>query len=546
MSRKNRNKKSWVFFEILQNGEFVSRTRKKFGSKSSIRITSSSKGDLPVPFYPLIQDIEIAKIDKNGVHLNLDQSWEGFATFNGKLINIASQKRNLHQYTLKDGDYCSINRRDLKVLIKICPDPDSTNRQLKGPNIYRGKLLDLWIGKASDFYALTASFILSAWIFGFFCWGLWNRPNDIPQRFIDLEPKYTIPFVFHQHISNAPETLQFNLDRKRPLASIIDYYQHYVSMLIGKPLPNSTLLFRSSKDIYNKMYYDQNAEIRKKQRTQKDAEEKQLGQIGNAIVAIPTILGETFPSQIIRLFDKISINHNSLEETLNYRRESTKEFNGEPTYEYGNYKSFNKKPKKDPKISKVLVWIPKDDEAMMYKSANSLAKSAQRERYRINKYKEKRIGLSVENTSPISIAAKSDFASWINPGDLSRLNEKLSQIHASEYGVSFKKKAKEPLLGEVESHLVDRAIKTNRFELQLCYELALRRDQLTGGTMKWRWRLDTRGKVSDITLVKSSINDTRMINCIKKKIRKWDFPRTRRGSVQITYPFHFAPINDKG
>ena len=77
--------------------------------------------------------------------------------------------------------------------------------------------------------------------------------------------------------------------------------------------------------------------------------------------------------------------------------------------------------------------------------------------------------------------------------------------------------------------------------LQLCFELALRRNQNLKGSMEWQWRLDSRGKISEIELLDSTIQDRRMIRCVRKKIANWKFPRPKRGSVEIKYPFYFAP-----
>ena len=113
-------------------------------------------------------------------------------------------------------------------------------------------------------------------------------------------------------------------------------------------------------------------------------------------------------------------------------------------------------------------------------------------------------------------------------------------MQPSTFGVK-KEKVKEPLVGELDPKLIEKIVNKNRFELQLCFELALRRNREVSGTMKWQWRLDSRGKISNLTLVSSSITDPVMKNCVRKKIAGWKFPRPRRGSVEITYPFYFKP-----
>ena len=84
-------------------------------------------------------------------------------------------------------------------------------------------------------------------------------------------------------------------------------------------------------------------------------------------------------------------------------------------------------------------------------------------------------------------------------------------------------------------------IEGNRYQLKLCYDVALRRDHAAQGTMEWSFRIDTRGQIYEIALISSTIKDEKMAQCIRQKLSKWRFPRPRHGSVEIRYPFQFAP-----
>jgi len=59
--------------------------------------------------------------------------------------------------------------------------------------------------------------------------------------------------------------------------------------------------------------------------------------------------------------------------------------------------------------------------------------------------------------------------------------------------------------------------------------------------MEWRWRIDSTGRLDALELVKSNINDPNMARCVRQKMSAWKFPKPRRGSVEITYPFEFSP-----
>ena len=98
-----------------------------------------------------------------------------------------------------------------------------------------------------------------------------------------------------------------------------------------------------------------------------------------------------------------------------------------------------------------------------------------------------------------------------------------------------------PLHLTFDPNVVESFIRENKYQLQLCYELALRRNEVASGTMEWRWRIDSRGFISDVALLSSGIKDQRMATCIRQKISTWRFPRPRRGSVEVSYPFEFSP-----
>jgi hypothetical protein len=146
------------------------------------------------------------------------------------------------------------------------------------------------------------------------------------------------------------------------------------------------------------------------------------------------------------------------------------------------------------------------------------------------------------NAAPLGLPDGSKYASFLGDIDFFLADEKLLQLQASEWGAPRKPaKSKEALVGEIDPALIERYIKQNRYQLQLCYELALRRNEAASGTMEWRWRIDSRGVISDVALVASAIKDQSMIQCIQRKISAWSFPRPRRGSVEVSYPFEFSP-----
>jgi hypothetical protein len=179
----------------------------------------------------------------------------------------------------------------------------------------------------------------------------------------------------------------------------------------------------------------------------------------------------------------------------------------------------------------------------MYAEADAAARRAQNAQRRIAAAMGKRAQLDREDDGPIAMPVGAKFASFVGGIDFSLADEKLYHLQASEYGEpkAQHRGPKEPLVGQIDPNLIESFIKNNRYQLQLCYELALRRNELATGTMEWRWRIDSRGSISDVALVSSSIADQRMVECVKRKISAWRFPRPNRGSIEVSYPFEFAP-----
>jgi hypothetical protein len=127
-------------------------------------------------------------------------------------------------------------------------------------------------------------------------------------------------------------------------------------------------------------------------------------------------------------------------------------------------------------------------------------------------------------------------------------NEKIAALKSSIWGAPSDPertmKIIEPVSGVIDSNAVEKAIASGRYQLQLCFELALRRNQSTKGNMEWSWRVDTRGAISNIYLMSSSIKDEELTHCVRKRIAGWKFPKARGGSVEIRYPFEF--MRDRG
>jgi hypothetical protein len=237
----------------------------------------------------------------------------------------------------------------------------------------------------------------------------------------------------------------------------------------------------------------------------------------------------------LRLEDKLNIWHDNAQLTLSLRKKATQEYRSDRNYDFTQYRQTAPATK-----LQVFKAEPTSEETM-YKEVERLADFAADHQKRIVKYREPVVPVTVDNSSPLIIAVDSTFLSLIEQGSFRNFNEKISQIQASTFDPDKPKIVREPLIGTLDPKLIEQTITRYRFELQLCYELALRRNQQAVGAMEWQWHLDTQGQVYDIDLVKSSISDPKMIDCVRGKIANWKWPKPQKGSIQISYPFLFRP-----
>jgi hypothetical protein len=528
-----------VFVEVHQNGEVLSTTSRPFTKRGSIFLTSHPDGELTAPFYALPTDIRILKITKRGVEVDLDPNWEGFTTFEGKIEDINSDRKSAYTHIMKKGDYGSIAYNDLRVLIRIGKERQTRLLKETTSKEYRGSSLELWFGGRHDLKFLAIGLGAALWFMGGFVLGLLKKPDDRPRDFIDLRNEYTLPFIHPKHLRNVPESLQVKYDRLVPIRSALEFAKGFTDTLLGydalKSHPARHPVFLESRQHYRQLYRKLDDDIDTILAQRDNLEGRILNDARNALVALPYVRGESFRGSLLRLEDKLNIWHENAQLTLSLRKKTTQEFTADKHYDFNEYRKTV-----EPTTVQFFRSEPSGEEAM-YKEVEQLARFAELHQKRIVKYREPVVPVTVENSSPLVIAADSSFLRLIEEGSFRNFNEKISQIQASIFDPDKPKIVREPLIGTIDPKLIEQTIARYRFELQLCYELALRRNQQAVGSMEWQWHLDTQGKVYDIDLVKSSISDPKMIECVRGKIARWKWPKPQKGSIQISYPFLFRP-----
>jgi len=75
---------------------------------------------------------------------------------------------------------------------------------------------------------------------------------------------------------------------------------------------------------------------------------------------------------------------------------------------------------------------------------------------------------------------------------------------------------------------------------QDCYRSALERDPASGGMIVLNWRIETDGRVRDVRIAETDIEDAGLIACVSTRLLQGDFPRPRGASVTAQYTIVFA------
>lgn len=544
---KGRSKKNEVriFVEVLQNGTLLSQTSKPFSKKSTIYLTANPKGELSAPYYPLPSDIKLITITPRGAELELDPNWEGFTTFQGQIEPVSSDRRSNYTHIMQNGDYGSIAYNDLRVLIRIGKARAARKSAGSAAKAYRGKFSTLWFGSKKEIKFLALASLATLWVFGSAIAGLILRPDNRPQHIYDLSPEYSLPFIDHVHIEHIPEALNDFGSPNGLIKNSFLYYQAVTDKILNYDGRKHSAIYDSSYKMYARLHRNYNNQLKTVISDQEKLEANILAKPLAGLISLPTVSGETFGDSILRLHDKLEILHLNFAETLRNRLITAKEFSDEKGHNYEAYKRSELKfgegaESFESKMSKITAGL-QESGITVFTEARRLANLARKYQRDLNKISFNQPVIDDNITASIHIDAENPYLSFLWPESFAELNKKLNVIGASRFDARRPSKVKEPLLGEINPKLIQNVVQKKRFEIQLCFELALRRKQDLEGAMEWQWRLDSRGRISDIELVNTTISDRRMIDCIRKKIARWQFPRPKRGSVEVSYPFRFSP-----
>jgi hypothetical protein len=263
------------------------------------------------------------------------------------------------------------------------------------------------------------------------------------------------------------------------------------------------------------------------------------------IISIPTVRGESLDGRAQRIFDKISILSESSDELAKKRVETAEKFNADVGYKFEERKEADKTQEAFAKISQGFLGVESDDK-MQERTAKDAAANAATIQLRTYGKDRLLFGRRECCHPPAGMPLTQDGVTWLQAQLNKDDDASLSELKASTWSSIEAKRGLS--LGDHQAGQVDptsvETVTAGRYQLKLCYEMALRRNKSAGGAMEWRWTIGSDGRASDLNLIRSSIRDDELVKCVREKIASWRFPRPEGGTVEVRYPFEFS--RDKG
>ena len=84
--------------------------------------------------------------------------------------------------------------------------------------------------------------------------------------------------------------------------------------------------------------------------------------------------------------------------------------------------------------------------------------------------------------------------------------------------------------GLTKQEVID-VVKAHLNEIRHCYDRLLQRSPNSRGKIMTKWQINKVGRVSSVSITKSSISDSTMKGCVTSRIRRWKFSKSRNSNI---------------
>lgn len=537
-------RKSYLHVAVYWGGAELGSYCRPFESSGAVIAGAGLFADIRSEIWPRWDSLEIISKTRAGLVLNPNIAWDGVLETNGSTHILQSLRSARRIFEIKPGSSASLRIDDLSVAIRVGPKVTGDKIRVQPARGYMASPLTFIAEKSSEWISLTTA-LLAAAIISISAYSTLNsRQNDHYENIAELPSQNLLPFISQKYLAEAPYVLQFSLDRFNYVHSVWNFYEELSQVIgFGKSKHEEPLIFRSTVDEYKELIASQQTALAEAEAQQKYQANRRPE--NHAILSIPIIRGESVNGKIQRILDKIAVYAASSKELVGKRNEVAEQFEKD----IGLVQSTkNEAPKNEAfaKIAQGYLGIESDDKMQESQAKNAAARAAL---IQTDLFGKERLQFGAIDccAPPVGAPITQSGLVWLQPKATPN-GEWISMatFKGSTWGVAVKESPKiiEPIRGHIDPSLIERTVSAGRYQLRLCYELALRRNQAAMGTMEWRWNINSEGKISNINLLNSSIKDDELVRCIHDKIATWKFAKPRGGTVEVRYPFEFS--KDKG
>jgi len=541
----SKNKTTYLHVSVQWGGHEIGGYHRRLNACRGLKAGSGFFCDIRSGVWPRLDELEILVKSRSGLILNPNLPWDGVVSSGQDTVFLNSLRPQRRLIEIKSSTSASLRLDELTVAIRVGPRIVAKPDRIKMKSGYMASPLAFIAHGSTEWGALWLALIGSAIITGSAAWSLAVRKSESYLKISDLPEERLLPFISQKHLADAPNIIQAGLDRFNYIHSVWNFYTDLTSSLgFGDSIKKSDQIFETTSDYYKNLAAAQEKYL-------SGAENAQTLQIrklspDRSILSVPSVQGETLDGKALRIFDKISILTRSSGELFERRNEVVEKFVADIGYKFEERKSPDTTSAAFAKISEGFLGVESDDK-MQAKQAKESAARATLAQMTLFGEEQLKLGPTACCSAPAGIPLTQEGLIWLAAAFDAQSAKPLSGLKASKWGHSTgaeKPNIREPLAGHMNPADVERTVNAGRYQLRLCYELALRRNQNATGSMEWRWLIDSTGRISDINLLDTSIRDDDLIRCIRDKIAHWRFPKPSGGSVEVSYPFEFS--KDKG
>ncbi|MCX6125744.1 MAG: AgmX/PglI C-terminal domain-containing protein [Proteobacteria bacterium] len=539
-----------LFLRIMWGDSSLGEISRSFQAVRSITIGRGLTCDVRSMAWPLLDDMTLFERESGKLMLNQSISWDGVFGDGSDLTILDARDRRKKPLEIKSGTFATLKAENITIAFRVGLNRPNAMGGASRASAFRGSILGLIAATSFERNALAVSIVTSLLLFGSIAAGLLRRPIWRPEAESDIPDSFRIPFVSPSHLATGPDVLQDRLDRYRVLDSVSGFYQDLsVVMTQPKLLPPAHRLFDETVRSYIDFSSEREGRIAQfEASTARLANE--IASRGGFVVSVPAVRGESLDGSMQRMLDKINTISASSAELTSIRGLTASNFKADATYDYGNaggksgHDSFADFTKRlGDGFRQVLP-----DEQQQAAEAKSHAVEALAAQIAL--FGKEHLKSGVQNCCETVIGVKPGATpvTYIPMPRFLDSDLKLSSLKSSQWGAPEALKMPvriiEPLIGAIDANAVESAIASGKFQLQLCFELALRRNQAAKGNMEWSWQIDSKGSISRLALLSSTLKDEELVRCVRMRIAGWKFPKAKGGSVEIRYPFEF--VRDRG